>query len=354
MELCNFRIKERIVNPAIEFFRGVAAWMVLTSHYAVFVTTEPNILNFLWTGVDFFFVISGFVFGKIIYSSQISLRAYAIRRLFRIYPLYLASLLLYLMLAAAHPDKLLFFIKHLLLLHTTHSTQEAFFFNPAYWSLPVEMEFYLSVPLLAFLVSRLKNGLYWLFWLSLLLTLWITAHATPLSQPNTYTILRFHLPSILLEFWVGIYLYQVYLTHQHQAVSSQFAMTIFVLGGVILTILATCFVMQQGVIDNYLFSKAYFNFLAAVGYGCVLLPFLLQQRIHLKICAFMGNISYGVYLFHHFVPKLFNALGWQLTGGAAYVTYSSIVVIIALLFHYGLERPAREFGRKLAHKLHET
>jgi len=335
------------VNPAIEFFRGVAAWMVLTSHYAVLFGTEPNILNFLWTGVDFFFVISGFVFGKIIYSSNISLRAYAIRRLFRIYPLYFISLLLYLMLAAAHPDKLLFFIKHLFLLHTTHSTQEAFFFNPAYWSLPVEMEFYLSVPLLAFLLSRLKNALYWLFWLNLLITLWIAAHAAPLPQPNIYTILRFHLPAILLEFWVGIYLYQVYSTHQHQAVSPRFAATIFILGGVILTILATCFVVQRGEIDNYLFSKAYFNFLAAVGYGCVLLPFLLQQHIHLKICAFMGNISYGVYLFHHFVPKLFNELGLHLTGGSAYVVYSGIVVILALLFHYGLERPAREFGRKL-------
>jgi len=338
------------VNPAIEFFRGVAAWMVLTSHYAVFFTTEPNILNFLWTGVDFFFVISGFVFGKIIYSSQISLRAYAIRRLFRIYPLYFVSLLLYLMLAAAHPDNLLFFIKHLLLLHTTHSTQEAFFFNPAYWSLPVEMEFYLSVPLLAFLLARLKNALYWLFWLSLLLTLWIAAHAAPLTQPNIYTILRFHLPAILLEFWVGIYLYQAYLTYQHQSVNPMWVATIFGLGMMILSILAACFVMQQGEIDNNLFSKAYFNFLAAVGYGCVLLPFLLRQRIGLAICAFMGNISYGVYLFHHFVPKLFNVLGWQLTGGAAYVIYSSTVVIIALLFHYGLERPAREFGRKIAYK----
>jgi len=209
------------------------------------------------------------------------------------------------------------------------------------------MEFYLSVPLLAFLLSRLKNALYWLFWLNLLITLWIAAHAAPLPQPNIYTILRFHLPAILLEFWVGIYLYQVYSTHQHQAVSPRFAATIFILGGVILTILATCFVVQRGEIDNYLFSKAYFNFLAAVGYGCVLLPFLLQQHIHLKICAFMGNISYGVYLFHHFVPKLFNELGLHLTGGSAYVVYSGIVVILALLFHYGLERPAREFGRKL-------
>lgn len=342
-----------MVNPAIELFRGIAAWMVLTSHYAIFFTTAPNILNFLWTGVDFFFVISGFVFGKVIHSTHIDLRSYALRRLFRIYPLYLASLLLYVIFTAAHPDKLLFFIKHLLLLHTTDSTQEAFFFNPAYWSLPVEMEFYISVPILAFFFTRSKNALYWTFWLCLLTTLWIAAHATPLQQPNFYTIARFHLPSILLEFWVGIYVYRTYLIFQYQSVSPIVLTTIFSIGMTILGILAFSFVVQQGEIDNNLFSKAYFNFLAAVGYGCILFPFLLQVRIWRGVCGFMGNISYGVYLFHHLIPNLFNTLDINLSGITAYVIYSSVVVIIALLFHYGLERPARNFGRNLARQFKE-
>jgi exopolysaccharide production protein ExoZ len=340
--------EEFVVNPAIEFFRGIAAWMVLTSHYALFFTSSPNVLNFLWTGVDFFFVISGFVFGKVIYSNQIDLRAYAIRRGLRIYPLYLLSLLFYFVFTAAHPDKLLFFIKHLFLLHTTHSTQEAFFFNPAYWSLPVEVEFYCVVPGLAFWFTRTKNALYWTFWLCLFVTLWIAAHATPLNQPNFYTIVHFHLPAILLEFWVGIYVYQQYLKYQYQSVSIVFLTTIFSLGIILLSILAFCFVVQRGDIDNHLFSKAYFNFLAAVGYGCVLFPFLLRPLSGFGIGALMGNISYGVYLFHHLVPKLFNALGANFTGITAYCLYSTVVVAMALLFHYGLERPARTFGRNFS------
>lgn len=333
------------MSPAIEFFRGIAAWMVLTSHYAAFVTTAPNILNFLWTGVDFFFVISGFVFGKVIYSPKFSLPAYLIRRAFRIYPLYFVSLLLYFAITAEHPDNLLFLLKHLVFLHTTTSVQEAFFFNPAYWSLPVEVEFYLCVPLLAFWFARSKNALYWLFGLSLLATLLIAQLATPLSQPNFYTIARFHLPAILLEFSVGIYVYRIS-TLQTYSVAQKMYTLIF--GMSLLSILATVFLAQQGEIDAHLFSQAYFNFLAAVGYGCILFAFL-QQRRWLTLCAVMGNLSYGVYLFHHLVPKLFNLLGWQLSGITAYIVYSIVVIALSTLLHYAVERPARHFGRQLSH-----
>lgn len=150
------------MHPSIELFRGIAAWMVLTMHYAYFLTPEPSFLAFLWTGVDFFFVISGFVFGRAIYAGNLAVLPFLIRRFFRIYPLYFCSLILYYWFSADHPDKFSFFINHLFL-HTTHSVEEAFFFNPAYWSLPVEMEFYLLVPLLALVAARYKYFILILF-----------------------------------------------------------------------------------------------------------------------------------------------------------------------------------------------
>lgn len=59
------------MHPAIELFRGIAAFMVLTSHYAYFFTSELSFLNFLQTGVDLFFIISGFVFAPLILSGNI-------------------------------------------------------------------------------------------------------------------------------------------------------------------------------------------------------------------------------------------------------------------------------------------
>ena len=146
------------MNPAIELFRGIAALMVLTSHYAYFFTSELSFLNFLQTGVDLFFIISGFVFAPVIYSGKIAVTPYLIRRFFRIYPLYLVSLLLYYGFAPIDPQKFTFFINHLFFLHTTHSVEELNFFNIAYWTLPIEAEFYLLVP---FLVIACNNTIIW-------------------------------------------------------------------------------------------------------------------------------------------------------------------------------------------------
>ncbi|MGQ9658741.1 MAG: acyltransferase family protein, partial [Thermochromatium sp.] len=82
-----------------------------------------------------------------------AIRPYTIRRVFRLYPLYLVSLPLYYLIAPESPDKPFYLLKHLVFLGTTSGAHEAFFFNPAYWSLPVEVEYYLLLPLLAAIVA---------------------------------------------------------------------------------------------------------------------------------------------------------------------------------------------------------
>ena len=50
----------------IELSRGLAALMVMLTHYAAFIPGAPAGMGFLWSGVDLFFVISGFVFAPMI------------------------------------------------------------------------------------------------------------------------------------------------------------------------------------------------------------------------------------------------------------------------------------------------
>ena len=64
----------------------------------------------------------------------------------------------------------------------------------------------------------------------------------------------------------------------------------------------------------------------------------------------MGNISYGVYLFHLLIPKFLNHLDYNLTGFIGYFTCLILTVILALITYYLIENPARIFGRKLSHK----
>lgn len=83
---------------SIELLRGIAALMVVFAHYYALTDINPGLLTFSFSGVDLFFVISGFVFAPYIFGKKFIVIPFLIRRFFRIYPLYLAALLFYVIL----------------------------------------------------------------------------------------------------------------------------------------------------------------------------------------------------------------------------------------------------------------
>ena len=79
--------------PALDGFRAVAVLMVFYQHYIGI--NEPQ-LNWGWTGVDFFFVLSGFLITGILYDTRNAthrFRDFYVRRTLRIFPLYYGVLL---------------------------------------------------------------------------------------------------------------------------------------------------------------------------------------------------------------------------------------------------------------------
>ncbi|MBV8456770.1 MAG: acyltransferase [Acetobacteraceae bacterium] len=76
--------------PALDGLRAVAALMVFCQHYAA---SKLYIFGWGWTGVDFFFVLSGFLITGILYDSRDRVHRYRdfyVRRTLRIFPLYYA------------------------------------------------------------------------------------------------------------------------------------------------------------------------------------------------------------------------------------------------------------------------
>ncbi|EXJ15775.1 acyltransferase family protein [Imhoffiella purpurea] len=342
------------LNPIIELARGLAAWMVLTAHYSKLVISGPSLLSFMWSGVDLFFVISGFVFAPLLLSGGFALGPFAIRRLFRIYPLYLFSLLLYALMTPGDPSKPLYFVKHLLFLGTTESAREAFFFNPAYWSLPVEVEYYLALPLLAWL---LRGRILWVVLLLVLflgLRLVIVSGATSFSapDPNLLTIFRFHLPGILIEFLVGVLLYWAY--RRCNATGGGRWPTAALAAGVALWLVLALFFAYRGDpgINASLLLRSYFSFLAALSYGLILFWMLMRVRCRgplcMRIALTLGALSYGVYLLHILVLRLYEGSELDLPGPYAYLLCSAAVVALAGIAHVLIEQPMRDYGRALA------
>lgn len=347
------------MNPAIELFRGVAALMVLTSHYETFLVPEKSLLHYLSTGVDFFFVISGFVFGQTIFSKKNpAVIPFFIRRFFRIYPLYAFSLIFYYLFSRPDPNRLIYLFKHLLFLQTTASPQEAVFFNGAYWTLPAEIEFYMAVPFLAILYSRYKRLLPALLFCGVAANVFLV-HTAPLPPAiNAYSLSLFHLPGVLTEFVIGMLLFRVYDHRKDAPLGLPVYLGIF-FSGVFIILMLGFYLVKTGYQNTDMIAIRLTNFFfctsCAIGYALILFPFLHKIRSNestfTRFCLYSGTASYGIYLFHSLTPQLLEKSHLLPSGPAAYVICTLITVGASIGLHYTIEAPLRSFGRELSKKL---
>jgi peptidoglycan/LPS O-acetylase OafA/YrhL len=89
--------ENKLYYPALDGLRALAVLGVFTAHYTFF----PQVFNWGWSGVDLFFVLSGFLITGILFDSQHRpdrFRVFYIRRTLRIFPLYYGVILLPLLL----------------------------------------------------------------------------------------------------------------------------------------------------------------------------------------------------------------------------------------------------------------
>jgi len=152
--------------PELDGLRGIAILLVLTWHYN-FNKSSPvgSALNSLmilnWSGVDLFFVLSGFLIGGILLDNRLSENYWStfyLRRMCRIFPLYFAVLAVFLALSALNPACISWLLDtEIPSLSYASFTQNfemgyrssfgANFMGPT-WSLAVEEQFYLILPLI--------------------------------------------------------------------------------------------------------------------------------------------------------------------------------------------------------------
>jgi len=335
--------------PIIELFRGLAAFMVMIYHYAIYIG-YVEYFHFLGTGVDLFFVISGFVFARQIYEGTDKFSVFFIRRFFRIYPLYLFSLLVALWLIEKTNDYGWIFIKHLFFLGTTKNFYEAMFFNEVYWTLPIEMEFYLLVPLLAFFRPKIPYLLFSLFLFFILFRIVYTTDRSTLDEPTILHILAYHLPGTFGQFILGVWLYRLSMGNLFN--TFQIRLTTFFIGLVMIGFVAYGYYSDQTMMRDSFFLKAYLPFWCGFAYALILFAFLSgpfnEQGYWRKFCLFLGSMSYGMYLFHLLIPKLFALAGWNQSGYYSFIAYTLSTMLCAWLMFHLLENPARQFGRKLS------
>jgi peptidoglycan/LPS O-acetylase OafA/YrhL len=353
---------------SIELLRGIAALMVVLAHYWSVMGIQAGMFTFIYTGVDLFFVISGFVFAPYLFGKKLSTVPHFIRRFFRIYPLYLVALCVYAGLRLYQGQDINFFTEHLLFLHTfmniffldiTGFTTIAHYFNPAFWSLPAEVQFYLILPFLAFFTQGNYKNITILIIIALLchLILAYTSY-TNTYERNLFAILNHNIFGLLIEFFLGVIGWFIV-----GKTSSMKLKIIMLISGMLLWLLLifTLHELSSSGVPHALRAHPIFRgntgLFAAVTFTLIVSGFvglIVNPTNWLKkIAMILGNLSYGLYLFHNAMPTILQSLKVYFPPIIFGVLCFVFTVSISYILHLIYEAPLRNFGRNLANSFNK-
>lgn len=285
---------------SLQSFRGIAAIFVVLFHITNIVKEETgslflkNFFGFGYTGVDFFFVLSGFI---IFYTQWINFGQkdrtiyYLVRRFFRIFPIYwiitgfkLVTFLVYPTVAKSYETRFDVILKSIFLI-----PQQNLPVIGAAWTLSYEMLFYILTAIFIFFGFRtgVKSFLGWMA------AILIFFAAGLLGETRLHSILglNFLLNERNLEFLFGC-LAAYLVINQREKIKFPGVM---VVTGILFFAASGWYAVSGGNIFSYSLFFGLPSLLLVLGSSVL----EAQNRIRWpKIMVFLGDASYSVYLMH--------------------------------------------------------
>jgi peptidoglycan/LPS O-acetylase OafA/YrhL len=319
-------LKGRI--PELDGLRGIAIAMVLVYHFflnAPIITPGTPLAYILatgrlaWSGVDLFFVLSGFLIGGILLDERGSsnyFRVFYTRRFFRIVPAYALNLALVFAFSVllrlgfaksfawAMDNKIpwlpyLFFLQNFWM---AAWTIPGVYGLGATWSLAVEEQFYLTLPLLIRLLDRRRLIRALVAGILLAPVLRIALHALwPNHGYSWHVMMPCRADSLLLGVLGAVALRD---ERSRNWLSSRQGL-FRILAPVLLVGLA--FLTLKGPFPTYFLMLSVGYTWLALSYLCLLLYAVLFPQGWVGRCLrwswlrWLGSIAYGAYLFHGMV-----------------------------------------------------
>ncbi|ASU35702.1 acyltransferase family protein [Mucilaginibacter xinganensis] len=355
----------------LDHLRAFAITFVVFFHYQFF--GHPGWVNIIasfgWTGVDLFFVLSGFLiagqlFATVAKGEAIPMRAFFIKRFFRIIPPYLLVLVLYfsfpLLREWGHPSPLWRYLTFTL--NFGLDLKQYGTFSHA-WSLCVEEQFYLVLPLCFWWCVRFKTGnkIIWVFpalfvagfvirlfcWYYLMVPKLGTdafgAAWNKFIYYPTYNRLDGLLTGVAIA---GLFtFYPRVKTHVNQFSN------VYMLGGLVLLVPA-----YFAGTPFQSFSNSIFGFpMVAIAYGIIVAAMICPANILYKaksvVTSQLATLSYGIYLSHKIVIHVTQAqltkVGVDRDSNLMMICSMAAVVTGALLMRYLVEKPALRLRDKV-------
>ncbi|WP_307304512.1 acyltransferase family protein [Epilithonimonas hungarica] len=354
----------------LDNLRAFAIIFVFLFHYFILSGGEPewlpDVARFGWTGVDLFFVLSGFLissqlFQEVKNDGQLSLKNFFLKRVFRILPAYFFTVGLYFCLPFFREReslppfwKFLTFTQNLGLNLKDEGT-----FSHC-WSLCVEEHFYLFLPLILMLIvsGKWMKRAYWVLVLFFIFGIAIRIYSyNDLYMPNmadesnwmywykyvyypTYNRLDGLLAGVLIA---GLYHFYPKVWNR----ISPFGNLILCFG---LMILVSAYFLCE---NQMSFEASVFGFpLIALGYGLFVLgaiaPTSFLYKWNSTILSRIATLSYAVYLTHkgvvHMTHQLFE--NYEIDSNLMLMICMMTCIGFAQVIHLVVEKPFMKLRKR--------
>jgi peptidoglycan/LPS O-acetylase OafA/YrhL len=325
--------------PQLDSVRAFAVGLVVWHHWWQ-PRHAPGAL-----GVWIFFVLSGFLITRILLKSRSSTAAenrqqmliFYIRRFLRIFPLYYFVLLLSFAASAAFRANWYWYVSYLQNFKIILAEQGSYIFGTHLWSLAVEEQFYIFWPLLTLFTPRraLLPMIICGIGIGVLSRYVCTQLGWPIFDIYVFTPNNFDTLGLgaLLAYFVTYRPHQVVWLRRIALIVS----VLIIAGAVVAKIhngqsILPILPLPVGLLSLWMIS------LAAEG-----VPGPIGHVISWPVFIYIGRISYGIYVYHYFVPivlqPVFERLGIAERTAPFVVICCIATMIVASLSWYLLENP---------------
>jgi peptidoglycan/LPS O-acetylase OafA/YrhL len=305
-------------SAGLDALRAIACAMVVLFHLNVDVGVSFGPLDpFVGggnIGIYIFFALSGYLLYRPFVRRPVELGGYAVKRAARILPGYYLAVIC--LMALTHNSLPLKDPLPYLTLASSYDVQLRGFLGVA-WTLSAELVFYLSLPFIARLINRHEVlGLTWLALGSMMCALSLSIF---LSPTNEWLVGSF--PTIFYAFVPGMVLAVVERTRP--GLFARMTQWPFLVGGIVL--------VAFGALDH----AAIIGWAAVIG-AALLMGWLLHHRVPFAgTFAFLGGMSYAMYLWHRDLFLAFGVIGLPLA------------LIGAAISWFLLERPVLHWAHRV-------
>lgn len=341
----------------LTFTRFIAAMLVVIFHFGKDVWPfSTNALSFLVhqgpSAVSYFYSLSGFVMAvayPAIQNRPVDRQAFWVARFARIYPAFVLAMLFAIALSTNTPQLQIWLP---LLGLQAWSQSHLNYLNPPAWSISVELVFYLLFPLLisAFCEKRIRSTrrLIILFWGGSQVVFSLIAAIAPMNQ-NFFRDFLFYNPVLHLnEFLLGVLIGSAYV--QARLSGFWYSSPLKPLAVIVcLYALAILIGRERWPMwiqyTNGLLAPLFLWFIVALATA----PVEYATWMTSKLAILLGESSYAIYIFQYPMRIAFTKYVepmQALSSTAITYLYLAALILLSVLVHVAVEKPARLWLRK--------